>query len=212
MKTRIGIMNLGFGNLRSLQNAFRSVGASAVVAANTRELSKCDGLVLPGVGAFGAGISGLAETGLDKFAESCFGKKPLLGICLGMQLLFDESAETFSGKSSAGGLGAFSGKVVRFTGRGLKVPQVGWNKLEFPKESVLFRGVENGSWAYFVHSYYAKPRRRADVSAWTTYGKTRFASAAEDEQQKLFATQFHPEKSGDAGLKILENFVEFCKT
>ncbi|MFA6049196.1 MAG: imidazole glycerol phosphate synthase subunit HisH [Candidatus Micrarchaeia archaeon] len=211
MESRIGIMNFGLGNVRSLQNALCTVGADAVVSADKRELSKCDGIVLPGVGAFEAGRTGLAETGLDKFAESCFGKKPLLGICLGLQLLFDESGETFSGKKSAAGLGAFAGKVVRFKETGLKVPQVGWNRLDFPKESVLFRGVENGSWAYFVHSYYAKPALRAEVSAWTAYGKTRFASAVENAEQKLFATQFHPEKSGSAGLKILENFVDFCK-
>ncbi len=209
-RINIGIIDYGAGNLRSVQKAFEKTGAKATISASPGELLACDGIVLPGVGAFEEGMMRLKERGLGAFVRSTVGKKPLLGICLGLQLLFEESAEVFSGKKAALGLGILKGKVVRFEGAGLKVPQVGWNQLEPGGESQLFQGIDAGEWAYFVHSYFAVPSDEAVVASRTTFGKTVFASAVEDGARKVFAAQFHPEKSGKTGLKVLENFVGIC--
>ena len=207
---RIGIIDYGVGNLRSVQKALEKTGAEAIVSASPKQLEECDGIVLPGVGAFEEGMKRLKEKELDELVRSTVGKKPLLGICLGLQMLFEESEESFSGNGSAKGLAILKGGVVKFKEPGLKVPQVGWNQLEAEENSRLFDGIGRREWAYFVHSYYAVPEKEL-VAAKTEYGKTKFASAVEDGKQKIYATQFHPEKSGKTGLKILENFVEICR-
>ena len=209
-KVKIGIIDYGAGNLRSVQKAFEKVGAGAIVSDSAETLGECDGLVLPGVGAFEEGMRRLREKKLDEFLVANAGRRPLLGICLGLQLLFENSEETFSGAEKAKGLGLLKGRVVKFKEAGLKVPQVGWNQLEADEDSLLFGGMGRDKWAYFVHSYYAVPSERGIVAARTEYGETKFASAVEDRRQKIFACQFHPEKSGKTGLEILGNFAEIC--
>ncbi len=210
-KMKIGIVDYGCGNLQSLKNAFAAIGAKSAVSSSACELEKCGGLLLPGVGAFEAGAAKLRERKLDDFVLNSVGRVPVLGVCLGMQLLLDESEEVFSRNAkSAKGLGLVGGKVIRFWEKDLKVPQIGWNKVLPSGESPLFLGLESGFWAYFVHSYYAKPSNAKSASSLTNYGQTTFASAVEDRKRKIFGVQFHPEKSGADGLRVLENFVDFC--
>ena len=196
----IAIVDYDMGNLRSVQKGFEKVGASAAITRDPEVIASSPALVLPGVGAFGVCMEKLEGYGLiGPIKEFIASGKPFLGICLGLQLLFEESEEFGSKK----GLGILKGKVLRFPATGLKVPHMGWNSVEYEKESRLMEGIDNGSYFYFVHSYYVEPVNSVTLGT-TGYGLT-FSSAV--EMDNVFATQFHPEKSQKAGLKILENFA-----
>lgn len=198
----IAVINYGLGNLHSVQKALVHVGGEAVVTDDPDEILGADKVVLPGVGAFADGIAGLEARGLVSVVTQFAGSgRPLLGICLGMQLLFDESEE--QGRHQ--GLGLLPGKVVFFRQPGIKIPQIGWNQVEVRKPSRLMAGIEDGDYFYFNHGYYCVPEKAADALTLTEYG-VEFASAV--ERDHVFGVQFHPEKSQKTGLTILKNFVE----
>ena len=197
----IGIIDYGVGNLFSLRSSFAAIGAEAFVSGDPAELRKADRLILPGVGACGDAARKLRDSGLDVFVkEQAACGKPLMGICLGMQLLFEKSYEYGEHE----GLGLLKGQVVGMSGRlpaELKIPHMGWNALELTKPAKL---LENGSYVYFVHSFYAE--NCADsVAAITDYG---IPITAAVEKDNIFGCQFHPEKSGNVGLAILKKFCE----
>jgi glutamine amidotransferase len=196
----IAIVDYGMGNLRSVQKALERLGAIAVVTSDPAALDTARGVVLPGVGAFGDAMHNLRTRRLlAPVLRQVDAGKPLLGICLGMQLLFDESEEM--GRHP--GLGLLSGRVVRFPEGELKVPHIGWNQLSVAGGEVL-EGVADGSHAYFVHSFYAVPEEPGDLLATTEYG-VEFASVV--GRGRIWGAQFHPEKSQEVGLKLLGNFA-----
>jgi len=203
----IALLDYGSGNLRSVHKALLKVGADVRIAQRPDEIGDARGLVLPGVGAFDDCINALRRQELLE-ASRAFIKsgRMFLGICVGYQALFEKSEEF---NSCAAGLGIFKGKVVRFAEKpGLKIPQIGWNQLEIVKpECPLFYGVPDGSYVYFVHSFFPKPVDASIIATRTTYGET-FASAV--WRDNVFATQFHPEKSQKVGLQLLKNFVELA--
>lgn len=194
----IAIIDYGMGNLRSVQKAFEYLGMEAVITEEIEVIQKADKVVLPGVGAFKDAIETIREKGIDTVLwETVKQQKPLLGICLGMQMFFEKSYEYGEHK----GLGIFQGEIKRLPD-GVKIPHMGWNSLNIKKKMPLFEGLPQESYVYFVHSYYLQTE--ADiVSATTYYGKEIQVAAQKDN---VFALQFHPEKSGEVGLKILENF------
>jgi len=203
----IALLDYGSGNLRSAHKALLKVGADAHVVRTPDGMRDAGGVVLPGVGAFDDCMVALQRQELfEASREFIQSGKPFLGICVGYQALFEKSEEF---NSCAAGLGIFKGKVIRFSGTsGLKVPQIGWNQIEIVRSDCpLFRGIENGSYVYFVHSYYPRPEDGAITAARTEYGDT-FASAI--WRDNVFATQFHPEKSQAVGLQLLKNFVELA--
>ena len=196
----IAIVDYGMGNLRSVQKALEKVGAEARVISTPRELIGAGGIVLPGVGAFGQAMENLRAAGwVEPLREACARGVPFIGICLGMQLLFESSEEMGQHE----GLGILSGNVKRFTGE-LKVPQMGWNQMHIKQSNPLLRDVPNESYAFFVHSYYCAPSDSAIILATTDYG-IEFASIV--GQGNIFGAQFHPEKSQSVGLKMLANFA-----
>ncbi len=199
----IAIVDYGVGNLRSVQKALERVGAMAVVTSDPAALDAAQGVVLPGVGAFGDGMDSLRARHLvEPVLRQARSGKPLLGICLGMQLLFDESEEMGLHQ----GLGLLAGRVVRFPEGDLKVPHIGWNQLRMAgsrAEMALLEGIVEGAHAYFVHSYYVAPEEPGDILATTEYG-VEFASVV--GQGTIYGAQFHPEKSQEVGLRLLENF------
>lgn len=200
-------MDYGSGNLRSVEKALRKVGADVRVITGPDGLKNARAAVLPGVGAFDDCITAMQKQELlESVRDFIQSGRPFLGICVGYQALFDRSDEF---NSCAAGLGVFRGKVVRFKDQpGLKVPQIGWNQIEFATtQCPLFKGVADRSYVYFVHSFFPKPEDDSIVSARTEYGQT-FASAI--WKDNVFATQFHPEKSQAVGLKLLENFVQLA--
>ncbi len=194
----IAIIDYGMGNLRSVQKAFEYLGMEAVITEEIEVMQKADKVVLPGVGAFKDAMETIRKKGIDSFLwETVKQQKPLLGICLGMQMFFEKSYEYGEHK----GLGILQGEIKRLPD-GVKVPHMGWNSLDIKKKMPLFEGLSQESYVYFVHSYYLQTE--ADiVSATTYYGKEIQVAAQKD---KVFALQFHPEKSGEVGLKILKNF------
>lgn len=192
----IGIVDYGLGNLRSVQKAIEFLGGKALISADRAQLDKCKRLILPGVGSFGAGMARLKETGLDDYVTARAADTPLLGICLGMQLLLTQSEE----EGVFQGLNLIEGRAVRFT-QG-KIPHMGWNGV-FNMRSPLFAGIAEGTQFYFVHSYFADTDD-AFAAGKTEYFRT-FASAI--YRGNLYGVQFHPEKSGDAGLQLLRNFM-----
>lgn len=197
----IAIIDYDAGNVKSVEKALQALNQDVIITKDKEELIAADKVILPGVGAFGEAMEKLHAYGLvDVIYELVERKKPFLGICLGLQLMFEESEESPGVK----GLGLFKGKIVRFPQSELKVPQIGWNSLDFPKESLLFKGIKNGEYVYFVHSYYLKAEEDI-VAATTEYGVTVHAAV---EKGNIFACQFHPEKSSGVGLNILKNFVE----
>ena len=197
----VGIIDYGVGNLFSLRSSFAAIGVDAVISGDAEVLGACDRLVLPGVGAFGDAAAKLRQSGLDEFVRrQAAAGKPLLGICLGMQLLFEKSYEY----GIHVGLGLLQGQVVPMAGRipgSLKIPHMGWNALKLEKESRLLR---DGEYVYFVHSYFAI-HCEPSLAATAEYG---IPITAAVEQGNVFGCQFHPEKSGDAGLAILKRFSE----
>ena len=197
----IAIIDYGAGNLQSVKNALDYLKVKSIITSNANEIIKAKKVIFPGVGSFGDGIRALNELDLiDPIMKAIEDNKPFLGICLGMQVLFEKSEES----PGVEGLGIFEGTVKKFKGD-LKIPQIGWNQLKIQKESMLLEGVEDKSFFYFVHSYHADPEDKEIVLATTDYGRE-FVSAI--EKDNIFALQFHPERSGEIGLKILENF---CK-
>jgi imidazole glycerol-phosphate synthase subunit HisH len=203
-RPRVGVCDYGVGNLRSVERALTKGGAHPVVSADPTQLADCDGLVLPGVGAFVAAATALHERGIDAaVAEMVQRGRPILGVCLGFQLLFDESDEGSGGK----GLGVIPGRVRRLDGRRGKVPHMGWNRLAMRRPSALLDGLADGEFVFFVHSYAGIPDDDRDVVATADYGGEVVAVV---ERGAVLGTQFHPEKSGAAGLRIYANFVAGC--
>lgn len=193
---RIAVLDYGAGNLFSLSNALERVGA--IVEIVTEPKGQHDGIVLPGVGSFDPAMKKLTRDQLEEWA----GGVPVLGICLGMEMLFEQSQE---GKSR--GLGIIPGKVVLLPDS-IKVPHMGWNNLKLVGDSMLTGGIEQGAWAYFVHSYMAQPTQKHAIVAVTDYG-TQIPAII--EQGNYVGTQFHPEKSGEAGKKMIANFLDACR-
>jgi imidazole glycerol-phosphate synthase subunit HisH len=209
MTAMIAIVDYGMGNLRSVEKALQKLGHQAEVTSDPEVISRAERLILPGVGAFGAAMANLnrSEAGAQPLAqavkEAVTSGKPFLGICLGMQLLLTESEELGRFR----GLDLVPGQVVRFDFNGdpsLKIPHMGWNALRFPRSSPLFAGLEEGVQVYFVHSFHCCPEHGSVVAATCTHGTPFCAALARDN---VYATQFHPEKSGAAGLRILDNFA-----
>jgi glutamine amidotransferase len=200
----IAVIDYGMGNLRSVQKGFERAGYEAEVTRDAGRIASARGVVLPGVGAFHACMENLARFRLvEPIREVIVKKKPFLGICLGFQLLFSESEEF--GKQQ--GLDLFPGKVVGFhPDNGLKVPHMGWNRIEKKRESPFLEGLSNGDYVYFVHSFYVVPEASSLIATTTDYGSPFVSSIATDH---LFACQFHPEKSQEIGLRILANFGRF---
>ena len=198
----IAIIDYDAGNVRSVEKALQFLGQDAVLTRDKEVLLKADKVILPGVGAFGNAMEKLKQYGLVEIIHQIVNNgTPFLGICLGLQLMFESSEET----PGVEGLGLLKGKIVRIPEKaGLKVPHIGWNDLQFPKESRLFKGFSGGEYVYFVHSYYLQAEDACDVAATTEYGVHIHAAV---ERGNIFACQFHPEKSADVGLKILSNFV-----
>ncbi|MEN3001343.1 MAG: imidazole glycerol phosphate synthase subunit HisH [Armatimonadota bacterium] len=200
----IAIIDYGMGNLRSVQKAFEALGAPAQITADPATIRTADAVVLPGVGAFGAAMARLHEAGLVAPLRAIIENgKPFLGICLGLQLLFESSEES----PGVEGLGVLRGRVVGFQSHGsfpLPVPHIGWNQLLPVPSCPLWQGMPEQAFVYFVHSFYPEPAEPRLITAWCDYG-VRFPCAV--QQGNLFAVQFHPEKSGAVGLSILRNFL-----
>jgi glutamine amidotransferase len=195
----VAIIDYGVGNLRSVEKAFAAMGCDASVTGDETELRTADRLVLPGVGAFGACMKALSERGFDGLVRARAREgTPLLGVCVGMQLLFDESEEF----GSTPGLGLLRGRVRRFE-TDLVVPQVGWNRIHQKLPHALFEGVDDGAFCYFVHSFYCQPADESVIVGETEYG-ARYASVV--AHKNICGVQFHPEKSQDVGLRMLRNF------
>ena len=199
----IALLDYGAGNVRSVQKALTAAGGEVRLVVSPEVVARADAVVLPGVGAFDDCVNAMQRQELFAAAKDFIDTgKPFLGICVGYQALFERSEEF---NSCAAGLGVFGGSVVRFSDNGIKVPQIGWNEVDFEKpECPILKGIESGSHFYFVHSFFPKPVDESIVATRTTYGET-FASAV--WRDNVFATQFHPEKSQKLGLKLLENFV-----
>ena len=202
----IAIIDYGAGNIQSVAKALTHIGCDCLVTRNKDEILKADGAVLPGVGSFGDTVDSLNKYGIkDAIKEYIASGKPFLGICLGMQLLFPASEES----PGAAGLGIYDGSISRIpNGEGLKIPHMGWNSLEINPKSRLFKGIEKNPYVYFVHSYFLHASDRELVAATAEYGVTIDAAV---ERGNVFATQFHPEKSGETGLQILRNFAEIVE-
>jgi glutamine amidotransferase len=198
----IAIVDYGMGNLHSVSKAVERLGYETLISSDEGEILAADGVILPGVGAFGDAMEHLRQSSLDVTVQKvATGKQPLLGICLGMQLLFSSSEE----HGTHEGLGILPGSVVRFTGGDYKVPHMGWNKLQYREEnSPLFTGLVEG-YVYFVHSYHVLPEVKTDVLATTDYGNDVTAIVGRDS---VFGMQFHPEKSGELGMNLLRNFLK----
>jgi len=203
MSTRIAILDYGMGNLRSVEKALEHVGVTATITNDAGEVRAADGVILPGVGAFPRAMERIRELGLDELiAERRLEGVPILGICLGLQLLFESSTEL----GGSGGLGLLDGPVAELEAEGLKVPHIGWEPVRWEQESRLAEGIPSETPFYFVHSF--APRPSADELLGTAVYGERFACAAECDN--VFGVQFHPEKSSSAGLRLLSNFAGVC--
>jgi imidazole glycerol-phosphate synthase subunit HisH len=201
----IAVLDYGIGNLRSAEKALQHVGVDAALTTDPDVARRARGVVLPGVGAFGRCMEQLRESGLEAVVhEAVDAGKPFLGICVGMQMLFDASEEAPGCK----GLGILPGEVRRLAVTTERLPHMGWNTLSIKHGSALFDGLADGSWLYFVHSYAPVPADPAVVAATTEYGGSEVVAAV--EQEHLWATQFHPEKSAANGLRLLSNFARRC--
>ncbi len=198
----IAIIDYGAGNLQSVKKAFDFIGAESVITNDPKVILSADKILLPGVGSFGDAMDSMQKNGLVETVKECaLSGKSFLGICLGLQLLFEESEESPGVK----GLGIFKGKIKKFSSdMGLKIPHIGWNSLEIKQKDTLFKDIPENAYVYFVHSYYLHAEDENDIATVTNYGID-FHSAV--GKNNIFATQFHPEKSGDVGLQILRNFA-----
>lgn len=199
----IAIIDYDAGNIKSVEKAIQSLGGQACLSRKEETLLKADHVILPGVGSFGDAMQKLEKYGLLPIISKIIERKtPFLGICLGMQLLFEESQES----PGVEGLSLLSGKVKRIPAKeGLKIPHMGWNSLKFCRRGRLFEGIRDGSYVYFVHSYYLQASDQAVVTAATDYAERLHVAV---EKDNIFGCQFHPEKSGEVGLQILKNFIE----
>jgi len=198
----VAIIDYDAGNIKSVEKAIQFLGEEAVMTRDENVIMNADRVILPGVGAFGDAMENIRKYDLERVIKAYVETgKPFLGICLGLQLLFKESEESVGIK----GLDLIPGAIVKIPdGEGLKIPQIGWNSITVNPESRLFKGINDGSYVYFVHSFYLKCENESDVAAKTYYGTEIHAAV---ERGNLFACQFHPEKSGEVGLKILKNFI-----
>lgn len=199
----IAIIDYDAGNIKSVEKAVQALGEVPVVTRNREEILRADKVILPGVGAFGDAMKKIRSYGLEEVIHEIVNNRtPFLGICLGLQLLFERSEESVGER----GLGILKGEIVRIPdGENLKVPHIGWNSLKFPSEGKLFKGIKEDSYVYFVHSYYLKAEEEDIVKATTEYGTLIHASVEKDH---IYACQFHPEKSSEVGLTILKNFID----
>ena len=199
----IAIIDYDAGNIKSVEKAIQHFGQEAIITRDKETILNAEKVILPGVGSFGDAMAKIYQYGLYDIIHEVVNKgTPFLGICLGLQLLFERSEET----PGVEGLGILKGEIVRIPDQeGLKVPQIGWNSLKYPNKGKLFKGIEEDSYVYFVHSYYLKAEDEAIVTATTEYSTLIHASV---ESGNVFACQFHPEKSSDVGLKIIQNFIE----
>lgn len=199
----IAIIDYDAGNIKSVEKALNLLGQDVVITGEPEKILKADKVILPGVGAFGDAMANLRKTGLDKVIREAAGRgTPFLGICLGLQLLFERSDEA----PGVEGLGILKGEILRIPEKeGLKIPHMGWNSLHLENNGRLFRGIAEGAYVYFVHSYYLKAEEESIVRASTEYSVHIHASV---EKDNIFACQFHPEKSSDVGISILKNFVD----
>ena len=202
----IAIIDYDAGNIKSVEKALKYLGKDAVITRDREEILSADKVILPGVGAFGDAMYNLKKYGLDEVLREVAKRQiPLLGICLGLQLLFEASEESPGAK----GLGLLKGKITKIpAGEGLKIPHMGWNDLTIPSRTGLFAGITGNPYVYFVHSYYLTADDPAIVSSRTSYGVSIDASV---QKGNIFATQFHPEKSGSAGLDMLRNFAAITR-
>ncbi len=200
----IALIDYGIGNLRSVNKALVAAGADVLQTDDPQTILGANKVVMPGVGAFNDGMKGLRQRELLPVLETIIeNQTPLLGICLGMQLFFENSSEL----GQTAGLGFVRGKVERFSSNSLKIPQTGWNQIQIMIPSPLFAGVEPNAYVYFNHSYFCEPANEEEILTQTEYGRT-YASAI--QKGNLYGVQFHPEKSQKIGIKILKNFVERC--
>lgn len=204
----IAIVDYGAGNLMSVKKALDFIGSENLIAKIPTDIKNADAVILPGVGSFGDAMECMNNSGLlASVKEAALSQKPFLGICLGMQLLFERSEES----DGAAGLSILKGNIHRFPNSiGLKIPHIGWNSIDIVKENPLYNGICNNSFVYFVHSYYLDAENKGEVATVTDYGMEFHSSVAVPEIN-LYATQFHPEKSGAVGLKMLENFAALCE-
>jgi imidazole glycerol phosphate synthase, glutamine amidotransferase subunit len=205
---RITIIDYGMGNLHSVKNALNYIGVENIISGDTKEIEVAEALILPGVGAFPDAMETLMAKGLDKIIikRAKEDHVPLLGICLGMQLLLDNGFEF----KEQQGLSLISGSCIKITAPSLKIPHIGWNDLVFDKKDCpLLHGIKEGSYVYFVHSYRAELEKREDLIAHTQYGEEIPALIGSGN---IFGAQFHPEKSESVGLSILKNFAEYCNS
>jgi glutamine amidotransferase len=203
MNTRVCIVDYGMGNLRSVEKALEHVGVTAAISSDPAEVRAADGVILPGVGAFPKAMARVRELGLDELVAECRGGGvPILGICLGLQLLFESTTEL----GGANGIGLLAGGVAELEADGLKVPHIGWSPVRWEKDSRLTEGIPSETPFYFVHSFAPAPAAE-DLLGSAAYG-ARFACAA--ERDNVFGVQFHPEKSSAAGLRLLSNFAGVC--
>ena len=200
---RIVIIDYGLGNLRSVYKGLEHAGADVVISSDPAEILAADGVILPGVGAFRDAMKNIEKL-LDTVHEYVDSGKPMLGICLGQQILMTDSVEG----GHTGGLDLVKGKVLRFPHSDLKVPHMGWNSIRITQEHPFFKDIPDDTYVYFVHSYYVETEEKNTLAA-CEYG-TRFAASVVNDAGNVIGTQFHPEKSGDMGLKMLENFVAMC--
>lgn len=202
----IAIIDYDAGNIKSVEKALEALGEKAVLTRDRDTILGADGVILPGVGSFGDAMGKLRDYGLVEVIHQVVERDiPFLGICLGLQLLFESSEES----PGAAGLGVLKGRIVRLPDdKGLKIPHIGWNSLTYPNPGRLFEGIPENSYVYFVHSYYLKAQDESIVRAVTEYGAKVHASV---EKGNVFACQFHPEKSSAVGLKILSNFIAVTK-
>lgn len=202
----IAIIDYDAGNIKSVEKAILSLGEEVVITRDAQTILNADGVILPGVGAFGDAMEKLKAYGLVEVIHECVAKQiPFLGICLGLQLMFDSSEEC----PGVEGLHLLRGRILRIPAEeNLKIPHIGWNNLHFPNKSRLFDGIAEDSYVYFVHSYYLAAKEEQIVAATTEYGTLIHAAV---EKGNVFACQFHPEKSSDVGLKILQNFIAITK-
>lgn len=200
----IAIIDYDAGNIRSVEKAIALLGEEPCITRDKDTILRADKVILPGVGAFGSAMEKIRAYGLEEVIHEVVDRgTPFLGICLGLQLLFEESEEAPGVK----GLGLFEGKIVRIPDQNgtLKIPHIGWNSLQFPNKGSLFEGIEENSFVYFVHSFYLKAKNANDVVATTEYGEILDVAVQRDN---MYACQFHPEKSSMVGLKIIENFIK----
>lgn len=200
---KVGILDYGAGNIRSVMNAFNRLGANCILSDDPDKLLQCDHLILPGVGSFGAAMHNIDNSNIRSIIDMAIDKDiPFLGICLGLQLLYEKSEES----PEATGLSVFQGQIKKIPSeKGLKIPHMGWDTCVLKNNGRLFKGIPDNPYLYFVHSYYLDAFDKNTVTAITYYGTDMDVSI---EKNNFFACQFHPEKSGDTGMYILNNFLE----